>query len=85
VKRKRRIEIIRYSRRVTVIQGVVPPADPTAIIHPQVIDVTPGARDGTPPAPEGKDRGLDASDATARETQRRRSAFKLRDLLRLRR
>ena len=85
MKRTRRIEIISYRRRITVTQGVGSPADSAAITHPQVIDVTPGVREVTPPAPEGKDRGLGASDVTTHETQRRRPAFKLRDLLRLRR
>ena len=85
MKRTRRIEIVRYSSRVTLIQGVVPPADTAVITQPSVIGVTLGGRETTPPTADAKDRGSEATGDTAHETPRRRAAFKLLDLLRLRR
>jgi hypothetical protein len=74
VKRKRRIEVIRYTRRVTFIEGGDPPA---------VADELP-AINITPVTPEGEDRRPAPGEAAEPQTPRRRPAFRLRDLLRLR-
>ena len=82
MKRTRRIEVIRYSRRVTIVQG----DDATSGIHESpVIDITPGARKVAPPAPHEEDRRPAAGAVVVTLAQLRKSAFRLRDLLRRRR
>ena len=80
VKRTRRIEVIRYTRRVTIVQG----GGAIAVTHESpAIDITPVQQEATPPAPEGEDKRPAVGDTVEPQTLRR-PAFRLRDLLRLR-
>jgi hypothetical protein len=89
VKRTIRIELIRYTRRVIIARG----GDAIAVTNESpAINITPVPQEDTWPAPEGdghgcviKDSRLAAGEAVAPQTLRRRRAFRLRDLLRLRR
>lgn len=72
MKRTRRIEVVRYSRRVTVNEGGIMPA---------VTDGLP-AIDITPATPEGEDRTRGAGEASEPQALRQRLASRLRDLLR---
>ncbi len=84
MKRTRRIEIIRYSRRVVVTQCDATPADPVASTKLSVIDITPGVQEVISFAPEQRDTGSVTNDVAAHETPRRLLPFRLRDLLRSR-
>lgn len=53
MKRTRRVEIIRYTRRITVVQG----GDANAVTHElPFIDITPLPHKHTPPSPEDENR-----------------------------
>jgi hypothetical protein len=82
LKRTRRIEVIRYTRRVTVLHRGEAPADANEVL---AIDLTPDAREVAPPAPHEKERRPAAGDVAEPKAPVRRQAFRLRDLLRLRR
>ena len=82
MKRTRRIEVISYTRRVTVLHRGEAPADANEV---PAIDITPDAREVAPPAPHEKDRRPAAGDVVEPQTPVRRPAFRLRDLLRRRR
>ena len=75
MKRTRRIEVVRYTRRVVVTERGSAPAD---AVEPPAVDITPAT-------PEAEARRPSASEAVEPQTPQRRSASKLRDLLRLRR
>jgi len=73
VKRTRRIEVVRYTRRVTVSEGGNAPADADELC----------AIANTPGTPE-EERAA-AFEPAEHKTPRRATPFRLRDLLRLRR
>lgn len=85
MKRTRRIEIIRYSRRVTATQGDDTPTAPADSTKLTVIDITPGVEEVMPSAPEQWDTGSTTDGVSTHETPQRLPAFRLRDLLRPRR
>ncbi len=72
MKRTRRIEVVRYTRRVVVTERGSAPADAG---EPPAIDITPAA-------PEGEDKRPDAGEAVEPQALRQRLASRLRDLLR---
>jgi hypothetical protein len=83
LKRKRRIEITRYSRRVTAVEGW-DTSDTTAL--PTVSDTMADVIESIAPAPEEyREDETTAHGAATYKTPGRRLAIKLRDLLRLRR
>ncbi len=75
MKRTRRIEVVRYTRRVVVTERGSAPADAGEL---PAIDITPAT-------PEAEARRPAAGEAVEPQTPQRRSASRLRDLLRLRR
>ncbi|MCA1850231.1 MAG: hypothetical protein LC672_04030 [Acidobacteria bacterium] len=80
MKRRRRIEITRYSRRITVLQGE--PAVSDAAAEQQAGDLILEILDGIPPTRADCD-GSVSGDVAADYLPRRRPFFSLRDLLRL--
>jgi len=81
LKRIRRIEITRYSRRITVIQGAPAVADtPT---EQQAVDMILEILEGVPPPKRADCDGSVPGDVSADHLPRRRSFFRLGDLLRL--
>ena len=85
MKRTRRIEVIRYSRRVTVTTGNGTSTDLTDHTKLPVIDILPGVDEVIHPAPEQEDAGYSTNDVFAtHEPPRQRLTLRLRDLLRLR-
>jgi len=83
LKRTRRIEVIRYSRRLTVIQGE--PAAAVMADEQQPGDLILDVLAGIPPAPERVNCDGSAPDETvADHPPRRRSLVRLGELLRLR-
>jgi hypothetical protein len=84
MKRTRHIEITRYSRRVTVIQGSNDTADPAAALS--AIEVAAGEWEVvTSGHEELNDGGLKVVKSDAVQISRRRPRFRLREWLRLRR
>ena len=85
MKRTRRIEVIRYTRRVMSVGG----SDATAVHNSAtdltIVDTVLAEQDVAPPAPEEEDKVTSTSDVAADGMPRGRLNSKLRDLLRLRR
>lgn len=82
MKRTRRIEVISYSRRVTVTTGTRTPAVLTDHTEPPAIDITP-TEEAVNAAPKQEDKGSGTNGVSAHEPPRRRPTLRLRDLLRL--
>ena len=85
MKRTRRIEVIRYTRRVMSVGGSDATAAHNSTIDPSIIDIIPDEQEVALPAPEDEDKGTSTSGVVADEIPRRRPNSKLRDLLRLHR
>ena len=85
MKRTRRIEVIRYTRRVVSAGGGDATAVHNSTTDPTIIDTVPEGQAVAPPAPKEEDKGTPISDVASVEMPRRRPISKLRDLLRLRR
>ncbi len=84
MKRTRRIEVIRYTRRVMSVEGSDATAVHNSTTDPTIIDIIPDEQEVVLPAPEEEDKGTSTSDVVADGMPRRRPISKLRDLLRLR-
>ena len=84
MKRTRRIEVIRYTRRVVSVKGSDATAVHNSTTDPTIIDIIPDEQEVVLPAPKEENKGASTSDVAADGMPRRRPISKLRDLLRLR-
>lgn len=84
MKRTRRIEVIRYTRRVMSVGGSDATAVHNSAADPTIIDTVPDEQEVAPPAPEEEDKVTSTNHVAADGVSRRRPNYKLRDLLRLR-
>lgn len=84
MKRTRRIEVVRYTRRVMSVGGSDATAVHNSTTDPTIIGIVPDEQEAAPPAPAEEDEGTSTSDVAADAVSRRRPNYKLRDLLRLR-